>query len=168
MTFVDRSKADSATIAAAIFDVWRDEIVSDGNNQPRRRHKPKPRAIPSPESITPTTPLRLDIAAQLAFPDGSMGVSGLRTEINNGNLAAEKIAGRLYVTLAAIEDMRKLCALTTKGPESNSADQEDPATRGAGSSVTATPTDAGSSARQAHLRQTAKRLRDSARKRKKR
>jgi hypothetical protein len=69
-------------------------------------------AIPSLETITPTTPLRLDIAARLAFPDSSMDVSGLRGEINKGNLGAEKIAGKLYVTLAGIAEMRQRCAVS--------------------------------------------------------
>ena len=42
--------------------------------------KPKPRRIASPETIGPETPLRLDVAARLAFPDGSMTASGLRRE----------------------------------------------------------------------------------------
>jgi hypothetical protein len=34
--------------------------------------------IPSPEKITPETPLRLNVAAALAFPDGSMTAAGLK------------------------------------------------------------------------------------------
>jgi hypothetical protein len=35
-------------------------------------------ALPSKDGIKPSTPLRLHVAAALAFPDGSMTASGLR------------------------------------------------------------------------------------------
>ena len=58
-------------------------------------------------STSPTgeldTPLRLKVAAKIAFPDGSMTDSGLRSEIAKGRLAVERIAGRQYVTLNAIK-----------------------------------------------------------------
>ena len=53
--------------------------------------------------IGPETPLRLDVAAALAYPDGSMTASGLRREAGRGRLAIERIAGKDYTTLAAIE-----------------------------------------------------------------
>ncbi|WP_246710295.1 excisionase [Martelella soudanensis] len=59
--------------------------------------------------IEPDTPLRLKVAAKIAFPDGSMTDSGLRSEIAKGRLAVERIAGRQYVTLNAIKEMRALC-----------------------------------------------------------
>src|SRR6267142_724275 len=62
-------------------------------------------------NITPTTPLRLEAAARLAFPDGSMKLAGLRREIARGRLAYEMIANKHYTTLADIEDMRKLCRI---------------------------------------------------------
>jgi hypothetical protein len=34
--------------------------------------------IPSPDHVGPETPLRLNVAVALAFPDGSMTASGLR------------------------------------------------------------------------------------------
>jgi hypothetical protein len=64
--------------------------------------------------ITPTTPLRLDIAARIAFPDGSLTKSGLRREIARGRLECERIAGKQYVTLAAIEAMRIKCRENSK------------------------------------------------------
>ncbi|UQR64301.1 hypothetical protein LRP30_02985 [Bradyrhizobium sp. C-145] len=63
----------------------------------------------SVENVGPTTPLRLQVAARLAFPDGSLGVPGLRNEIAKGRLRCEKIANKLYTTLEAIEEMRSLC-----------------------------------------------------------
>ena len=55
----------------------------------------------SPDHI----PLRLERAVELAFPEGGMTVSGLRKEIGRGNLAASRIAGKHFVTLAAIKEM---------------------------------------------------------------
>src|SRR6266853_1421425 len=54
-------------------------------------------------------PLRLSLAARIAFPDGSITASGLRREAQRGRLVIERIAGKDYTTLAAIDEMRKLC-----------------------------------------------------------
>jgi hypothetical protein len=64
--------------------------------------------LPSPEQINPNTPLRLSVAAALAFPDGSMTPSGLRREGARGRLVVERIAGKDYTTLANIERMTDL------------------------------------------------------------
>jgi hypothetical protein len=61
--------------------------------------------------ITPTTPLRLAEALQVAFPHGGMTVSGLRLEAARGRLKIERIAGKDFTTLAAIEEMRALCVV---------------------------------------------------------
>jgi hypothetical protein len=74
--------------------------------------------MPTPEKITPETPLRLEIAAALAFPDGSMTGSGLRREGERGRLVIERVAGKDYVTLRNIENMRTLCRLHPKEPGS--------------------------------------------------
>jgi hypothetical protein len=63
------------------------------------------------DNIGPNTPLRLARAAELAFPDGSMSEKGLRREFNRGRLVVERIAGKDYTTLSAIEEMRILCRL---------------------------------------------------------
>src|SRR5215213_9941464 len=68
--------------------------------------------------IGPNTPLRLKAAAQLAFPDGSMTASGLRREAARNRLAIERIAGKQYTTLSAVDEMRRLCRETPKGPDS--------------------------------------------------
>lgn len=68
-----------------------------------------PKRIPAREDVTNLMPLRLNVAAALAFPDGSMGASGLRREAARGRLVIERIAGKDYTTLQAIEDMRQLC-----------------------------------------------------------
>jgi len=59
-------------------------------------------------------PLRLDVAAALAFPDGSMTASGLRREASKGNLTLERIANKDYTTLQAIAEMRKKCRVEAK------------------------------------------------------
>ena len=66
------------------------------------------------EKIRSDTPIRLRVAAELAFPDGSMTVSGLRKEAARGRLTVERIAGKDYTTLANIEQMRQLCRVQAK------------------------------------------------------
>jgi hypothetical protein len=56
--------------------------------------------------------LRLEVAAQLAFPDGSITASALRRLAAHGKLDHEKIAGKIYVTLASIEEMRNRCRVS--------------------------------------------------------
>src|SRR3984893_12317958 len=72
-------------------------------------------SIPSPEQVTPDTPLRLGIAAALAFPDGSMTAAGLRREAARGRLTIERIAGKDYSTLASIQQIRQACRVQPKG-----------------------------------------------------
>jgi hypothetical protein len=72
----------------------------------------------TPEQVAEDAPLRLEIAAQIAFPDGTMTASGLRKERNRGRLVTELIAGREYVTLAEIARMRELCRSEAKAPAS--------------------------------------------------
>ena len=132
---------------------------------PKREHTSPPqsqlkrrlRKLVSPETVTPTTPLRLDVAAQLAFPDGSIGVSGLRREIARGTLRAERIAGKIFVTLAAIQDMRTRCAMQ-KGPDSTCESHEGRVDDGDGSSSIPAPTEADSKSAQAHLQTIVEKL----------
>src|SRR5712671_7918740 len=77
--------------------------------------------IPKRENIDPDTPLRLGIAAAVAFPDGSMTASGLRREGARGRLVIERIAGKDFTTLANIERMRQLCRVPEKAPGCGSA-----------------------------------------------
>src|SRR3954466_9648150 len=76
---------------------------------------------PKLHNVRPDDPLRIDVAAALAYPDGSMTASGLRREAARGRLAIERVAGKDYATLAAIEDMRALCRVPPKGLVSGSA-----------------------------------------------
>ena len=69
----------------------------------------RPRCLPARADVHADTPLRLDVAAALAYPDGSMTASGLRREHRRGRLIIERTAGKDYTTLADIERMRALC-----------------------------------------------------------
>ena len=66
------------------------------------------------ENVARDAPLRLSVAAKLAFPGGSMTVSGLRREAARGRLHIERIAGQEFTTLNAIDNMRELCRLQPK------------------------------------------------------
>jgi len=95
--------------------------------------------IPPREQIEPNTPLRLNVAATLAFPDGSMSASGLRREAARGRLIIERIAGKDFTTLANIEQMRELCRVEAKGPDCGSGQRvptEEEVTHQSGSSAT--------------------------------
>lgn len=65
-------------------------------------------------NILPDTPLRLRDAVKEAFPAGGVTVAALRREIARGRLEAELIAGKHFVTLAAIARMRELCRTPAK------------------------------------------------------
>jgi hypothetical protein len=77
---------------------------------------PGERREPTIDTIDPHTPLRLAEAVRIAFPTGSLTVSGLRKEIAKGRLVPEVIAGKVFVTLRAIEEMRRLCRVQAKVP----------------------------------------------------
>src|SRR3954454_13392634 len=70
------------------------------------------------------TPLRLSIAAKLAFPDGSMTVSGLRREAARGRLRIERIAGKDFTTLNNIDVMRELCRVPAKALACSSGERD--------------------------------------------
>jgi hypothetical protein len=73
-----------------------------------------PRHMPARSEVGDDTPLRLALAAILAYPDGSMTASGLRREAARGRLVIERTAGKDYTTLASIEKMRALCRVEGK------------------------------------------------------
>ncbi len=74
--------------------------------------------------VTDDTPLRLQEAAQIAFPLGNMKASGLRVEIERGNLTASRIAGRYFVTLASIREMMDRCRVQKHHPDCGSDRQQ--------------------------------------------
>lgn len=65
--------------------------------------------IPSRDEIRDDTPLLLDVAARVAFPDGSMSGLALRNAANRGELNFARMGGRLYTTLEDIKEMHRLC-----------------------------------------------------------
>ena len=73
-----------------------------------------------PPGIHLDTPLRLSKAAAIAFPDGAVKESTLKTEHQRGRLVLEKVGGRWFVTLRAILEMRKLCRVVVNRPASGS------------------------------------------------
>ena len=80
--------------------------------------------LPPAEQIGPNTPVRLSVAAALAFPDGSITASGLRREGSRGRLQIERIAGKDYTTLAEIGRMRERCRVENNHPGFTSAPSE--------------------------------------------
>jgi hypothetical protein len=76
--------------------------------------------LPRFDRIAEDTPLRLNVAAALAYPDGSMTASGLRREAARGRLVVERTAGKDYTTLGAIRTMRDLCRLEARGRDCGS------------------------------------------------
>jgi hypothetical protein len=117
-----------------------------------------------PDNIEPDKPLPLEMAARVAFPDGSMTASGLRNEIKKGNLQASKVAGRIWTTLSNIKRMMERCQITeaddaARVRNSTSANPSDPAASSDGSSSTAPPAASASREAQAHLSQIVQRLR---------
>src|SRR5271156_3250271 len=83
-----------------------------------------PLHMPARSEVGDDTPLRLAVAAALAYPDGSMTASGLRREAARGRLAIERTAGKDYTTLAAIAEMRCLCRVEPKGRDCGSGKQD--------------------------------------------
>jgi hypothetical protein len=86
---------------------------------------PRRPACVTQAGIAPDAPLRLVIAATIAYPDGSMTASGLRKEALRGKLAIERVAGKDYTTLNAIAEMRKKCLLEPKVRGSGSGQSDD-------------------------------------------
>lgn len=97
----------------------------------RRRRKP----LAIPPNVDASTPLRLEIAARLAFPDGSLSVAALRRLAADGLLTIIALRGKHFTTLADIEEMKSKCRVQAKGPASS---YRKPKTgNGSGSSATA-------------------------------
>jgi hypothetical protein len=90
----------------------------------RNLSMPNRKALPTFDQITPETPLRLAVAAALAFPDGSVTASALRRERDRGRLIVERIANKEYTTLSDIKRMRQLCRENAKEPDSGCPNQE--------------------------------------------
>ena len=73
------------------------------------------------EDVSSTTPLRLSVAAEIAFPDGSISGKALQREAAHGRLEIERITGKDFTTLGAIERMRERCRVQPSHPHCTSA-----------------------------------------------
>jgi hypothetical protein len=69
-------------------------------------------------TIDENAPVRLEDIIPIAFPAGGITLAGLRKEVARGNLAVEKIAGKLFTTLADVKRMRAKCRVKEKDPDS--------------------------------------------------
>jgi hypothetical protein len=79
-----------------------------------------------------------------------MTASGLRKEAARGRLVIERIAGKDYTTLTAIDEMRALCRVQPKGPAYGSAQvNEIPTARSVSERCGSSETDRARSARAA-------------------
>jgi hypothetical protein len=77
------------------------DLVVGSAAKPKRQRK----RVSIPDAVAPNTKLRLEAAARIAFPDGSISVSALRREAAAGRLTIYAIAGKHFTTLADIEEM---------------------------------------------------------------
>jgi hypothetical protein len=78
----------------------------------------------------PDAPLPLKRAVEICFPYGGVSVSTLRTEARKGTLRLERIGGKDFVTLRAINEMRELCRVEAKVPASISGETSHTGTSG--------------------------------------
>jgi len=88
--------------------------MARNSTQPSKQHERKARPGIA-DNVTPATMLRLEAAAALGFPDGSMSAGALRRQAAVGHLAIYRIAGKDYTTLANIEEMKTTCRVPAKG-----------------------------------------------------
>jgi hypothetical protein len=65
--------------------------------------------------IDPNAPLTLERACELVFA-GEITPATLRAEARRGRLGIERIGRKHFVTLAGIEEMRRLCRITSPAP----------------------------------------------------
>lgn len=111
--------------------------------------------IPPRDQVTDDTPLRLDVAAALAFPNGGITGASLRREAERGRLAVERISGKYFTTLRHIREMRDTCRAPAKAPASTSA--------GAGKAESGSSSTASAKSQRARLRASLERLKQPSR-----
>jgi hypothetical protein len=75
-------------------------------------------SIPERDKVSLNTPLRLDIAARLYFPDGSISGRSLEKEAAKGNLQVMRIAGKSFTTLDDLASMCNRCRTRSNLPDS--------------------------------------------------
>lgn len=66
---------------------------------------------PDKDRPDPNAPMRLKDIIPIAFPHGGISPAGLRREAKRGRLRLMRIAGKDFTTLAAIEEMQRLCVV---------------------------------------------------------
>jgi hypothetical protein len=92
---------------------------------PRRDPLARARNRPRPEEWRDDELMTLAEAAAVFWPDGPLTVRSLRTEIAKGSLTAEQIAGKVFVTPAALKEMRQRCRARRTLRDSTSANARD-------------------------------------------
>src|SRR5271157_1545916 len=75
------------------------------------------------ETIEKHLLIRLETAAKIAFPDGSVTVSALRKQIKLGRLIAWLVGGKYLTSLNEIERMLETCRVTPSRPDSGTVSQ---------------------------------------------
>ena len=69
------------------------------------------------ETIDPNQPLRLETAARLKFPDGSVSVAALRKLIKSDRLVAWRVAGKDLTSIHELDRMLERCRVTKNLPD---------------------------------------------------
>lgn len=83
------------------FEARQERLVLRERSMPKR-----PRPLPDRSEISDDTPLHLDTAARLAFPDGVVSGLALRNAAARGDLEYERLGGRIVTTLRFISEWR--------------------------------------------------------------
>lgn len=90
----------------------------------------RPLKVPERSEIQEDTPLRLEVAAALAFPDEGVTVSGLRRERDAGRLATFFVAGKEFTTLKDMAYMVATCRGRSPSSVARGSGQAAPARMG--------------------------------------
>lgn len=91
----------------------RDSLIVDLEARQRRLPSPgrsmpkRPRPLPDRTEVTDDTPLHMETAARLAFPDGVITGNALRKAAARGHLEYERLGGRIVTTLRFIREWRE-------------------------------------------------------------
>ena len=78
------------------------------------------------EQTSRNSPIRLEVAAKLAFPDGAVKTPALREQIKIGRLVAWEISGKHFTSLFEIDRMLEKCRVIPSRPASGSESLERP------------------------------------------
>jgi hypothetical protein len=81
--------------------------------------------VTSVPNTDPHALLRLEAAARIAFPDGSVKASALRREALAGRLVIYRIANKDFTTITDIKEMTKRCRVQAKGRMSTTTSSAD-------------------------------------------